>query len=153
MRSIVIGLVCISSVAVAAPAKSKAPKRPAAAESPPSAELVYNSARICVDLDIKKTSEAAIAKEKRYAKRYGVVNLEEIDTHKQRIMDADRDLGDARQELKSISKPLPCGDDLVKTLLDCIGDFAVEIPLPDQNRGVVGGCVDKLGSTGGKAAD
>ena len=102
-----------------------APMTAVAARQNPEARRIVVSASLCLQHLVRAQAEANIAKEKKYAKKYGALDLGEINSNKFEIEEADEKTVALRAELKDLGGPLTCSSPMVAELMSCT--------IPDQN--------------------
>jgi hypothetical protein len=95
-----------------------------AARRAPEAVRVVKSAELCLQQLVKVEALAAIAKERKYAKRYKVLDLREINSNKFEIEQAEEKMAAAREALAPLGGPLACASPFVADVMSC--------EIPDQ---------------------
>ncbi len=89
------------------------------ARQTPEAQRILRSTELCWQQTIKRTAEADIAKERKYAKKYGARDIDEINTQKLWIESADENIAKLKAALKDLGGPLACTSPSVTELMTC----------------------------------
>lgn len=110
--------------------------------SPTARQQVYYSASLCWYQQDRRASLIEIARERKYAKMGGVIDLRNLHEQQEAVSRADRGSAAAKAALRKLRlAPLPCSEPLVGALARCLESRLSEGPVgytPDYS-GLEGG--------------